>query len=163
MRGAVSVTALAALCQTEQTEQSEYEREGAIMSEDRSEFEREGSEFLEELHSLGQQLTAAVKSLWESEESRQLRQEIGDGFTELGQQLDSAIKSAQESDTAREFSAQVKETVDRARESDLAGKMEHTLAAGLRDLNEQLGKVVDSMEAQKPEAAEAEPEAETEA
>ena len=107
------------------------------------------SEILDELHSLGQQLTTAVKSLWESEDSRKLRQEIGDGFVELGQQVETAIETARESEAAKQFSEQVKETVDKARESDLAGKLEEGLTTGLRQLNQQLSQVARSFEAPK--------------
>jgi hypothetical protein len=119
------------------------------------------SEVLDELQQLGHQLTTAIKALWESEESRSLRREIGEGFAELGKQLDTAIKSAQESDAAKQFSEQVKETVDRARESDVAGKLKAELVVGLRELNTHLSKMVDSMES--PAAAEAVAETEAEA
>jgi hypothetical protein len=120
-----------------------------------------GSEILQELHSLGTQLATAVKSLWESEDSRKLRQEIGDGFVELGHQVDDAIKSAQESEAAKQFTVQVKETMDRARASDLTGKVEEGLVTGLRQLNEELSKMVSSLEAR--ETVDEEPEGEAEA
>jgi hypothetical protein len=115
-----------------------------------------GSEMLEELHSLGRQLSKAVKSLWESEDSRKLRQEIGDGFVELGMQLDSAVKSAQESEAAKQFSDQVKETVERARVSDVASQLEEGLVTGLREMNEQLSKLIRSVESEEPGADEPE-------
>jgi hypothetical protein len=119
-----------------------------------------GSAILQELESLGEQLATAVKSLWESEESRKLRQDIGEGFVELGRQIDTALKSAQESEAAKEFSEQVKETVGKARESDVAGKMERGLLTGLQELNAEISKLIDSMEAREP--AEAEPESDPE-
>jgi len=62
------------------------------------EEKREGSEIVGELEALGQQLAGALRALWQSEESRKFRQEIGEGFTELGKQIDAAFKAAQESD-----------------------------------------------------------------
>jgi phage-related protein len=105
-----------------------------------------GGQIMDELQALGQELTAAFKSLWESPESRNLRQEIGEGFVELGNQLDSALKSAQESEAAKQFGEQVKETVDKARASDIAGKLEQGLVDGLRSLNEQVARLVSSVE-----------------
>ena len=110
--------------------------------------ESAGSEVLDELQSLGMQLATAVQSLWDRDESRQLRKEIGDGFEELGQQLNSAVKSAQESEAAKEFSAQVKQTMDKARDSDLAGQVERGLVEGLRELNRHLATTVDSLDTQ---------------
>jgi phage-related protein len=122
--------------------------------------EATSSEILDELQALGAQLATTVKSLWESEESRKLRQEIGDGFVELGQQIDTAVKSAQESEPAKQFSDQVKETVEQARQSDVVGKVQEGLLTGLRELNSELSKMVSSLEPK--EEAEAEPEAEPE-
>jgi phage-related protein len=122
-----------------------------------TEEQKPSSEILDELEALGQQLVTAVKSLWESEDSRKLRQEIGEGFAELGQQIDTAVKSAQESEAVQQFEEQVKETVDKARESDVAGKLEQGLATGLRELNEQISKLVGSPEGK----TEAEPEGES--
>jgi uncharacterized coiled-coil DUF342 family protein len=125
-----------------------------------SEEQKSGSELMDELDSLGKQLVTAVKSLWDSDESRQLRQEIGDGFVQLGQQVDDAIKTAQESEAAQEFKAQVQETVDKARESDVAGRLQDNLVSGLHQLNTELGKLITSMDAT-GEAAD-EPVADTE-
>jgi uncharacterized membrane protein YccC len=104
------------------------------------------SDVLDELQALGEQLSAAVKALWESEDSRKLRRDIGQGFVDLGQQLDEAVKSAQESESAKQFARQVRDTMDKARETDVAGKVEEGLVAGLRELNEQLSKLVGSLE-----------------
>ncbi len=105
---------------------------------------------LEELQALGQQLAKAVRSLWESEESRKLRQEIGDGAVRLGQQIESALQSAQESEAAKKLGTQVKGTVEKARGSDAVSKLEQSLITGLQELNTQVSKLVDSMEARAP-------------
>ena len=110
------------------------------------EEQAQSDELMDELQALGGSLVAAVKSLWDSEESRSLRKEIGDGFLEVGRQVDSAIKTAQESEAAKEFKVQVKETVDKARESDVAGQVQETLVSGLRQLNAELNKFVASVE-----------------
>ena len=126
-----------------------------------TEGQEAGSEMLEELHSLGRQLSEAVKSLWESDDSRKLRQDIGDGFVELGRQLDSAVKSAQESEAAKQFSEQVKDTVEKARASDIASQVEEGLVTGLREMNTQLSKLIRSLEPKEPKADE--PEGDVEA
>jgi hypothetical protein len=111
-----------------------------------TEEQKSSDSLMDELQTLGQQLTTAVKALWESEDSRQLRQEIGDGFAELGNQLDSAVKNAQDSEAAKQFGTQVKTAVDQARESDIAGEVERGLVTGLQQLNEELAKLVGSLQ-----------------
>jgi hypothetical protein len=124
-----------------------------------TEEQKSESQVVDELHSLGNQLATAVRSLWESEDSRKLRKEIGDGFVELGRQIDEAVKSAQDSEAAKEFRGQIKDTMDKARESDVAGQMERNLVAGLQQLNAELSKFVASMESAKTPPAKAEGEA----
>jgi soluble cytochrome b562 len=115
-----------------------------------SEDQKQNSAILDEFEALGQELSTAVKALWESEESRKLRQDLRDGFAELGRQLDTAVKSAQESEAAKEFGEQVKETYDKARQSDLAGQLEQGLLDGLRDLNQEISKLVGSLQEKEP-------------
>jgi hypothetical protein len=141
---------------------------GDIMTEEQTpgtEEQVDSSEILDELHSLGQQLATAVKSLWESDESRKLRRDIEKGFVELGHQVETAVESARESDPAKQFSEQVKDTMEKARESEIPTKMEDYLVTGLRELNTQVSKMVSSLASSGTAAAEpaAEPEAEPEA
>jgi hypothetical protein len=124
-----------------------------------TEEQKPESQVVDELHSLSNQLVTAVKALWDSEDSRKLRQEIGDGFVELGKQIDDAVKSAQDSEAAKEFKEQVKDTVDRARESDVAGQMERNLVSGLQQLNAELSKFVDSLGTAKTPPSETEGDA----
>lgn len=130
-----------------------------------TEEQKSGSDLVAELNALGQQLSEAIKALWESEESRQLRQEIGDGFVEVGRQVNSAVQSAQESETTQQLGEQVKEAMDKARESDLAAQLEEGLVTGLQELNRGLSSLVKSMEPVSPadEVAQSEAEVEPEA
>jgi hypothetical protein len=122
--------------------------------------EQPKSDLVKELQILGQELSAAVKSLWESDESRRLREDIGAGFVELGHQLDSAVKAAQEGEATRQFQGQLKETVEKARESELVDKIEEGLISGLRELNVQISKLVDSLAGQPSPTQETAPEPE---
>jgi soluble cytochrome b562 len=126
-----------------------------------TEEQKKDSAMLDEFEALGQQLSAAVKALWESDESRKLRQDLREGFVELGRQLDTAVKSAQESEAAKEFGEQMKDAVDKARQSDLAGKLEQGLISGLQELNQEISKFVGSL--QEKDASEASEEAGSEA
>jgi uncharacterized coiled-coil DUF342 family protein len=117
------------------------------------EEKRESSEIVGELEALGQQVVGALRALWQSEESRKFRQEIGEGFAELGKQVDAAFKAAKESDAAKQLGEQVKETVDKARETDVVGKVERSLVTGLQELNQQLAKTVASLQDKEPPAS----------
>jgi flagellar biosynthesis/type III secretory pathway protein FliH len=132
-----------------------------------TEEKKPSGEIVDQLHALGEQLVTAVKALWDSEDARKVRQEIGDGFVELSHQVDEAIQTARESEATKEFETKVKETVDKARESDVAGQVQEGLVTGLRQLNEEMSKLVGSLTpSEAPEAdaaASAGEDAETEA
>jgi hypothetical protein len=127
-----------------------------------TEDRKSGGEILDELNALGEQLSKAVKTLWDSEDARKVRQEIGDGFVELGHQVDEAMKTARDSEAAKEFETKVKETVDKARESDVAGQVQEGLVTGLRQLNEELSKWLGSLTPSEAPEADAAGDAETE-
>ena len=134
-----------------------------------TEEKKGGGEILDQLNALGEQLATAVRALWESEDARKVRQEIGEGFVELGHQIDDAMQKAKESEAAKEFETKVKETVDKARESDVAGQVHDGLVTGLRQLNDEMSRWVGSLtpaEVPEPDVAEdaaADAEAEAEA
>ncbi|MBN1137132.1 MAG: hypothetical protein JXM73_11130 [Anaerolineae bacterium] len=123
-----------------------------------SEEQKPTGDVWDELKLFGQQLGTAVKSLWDSEESRNLRKEISEGLSEAVREMDKAVKDVRESDAAKEFGEQVRGTVDKARESDVVGQVQQGLVTGLRDLNAELSKLLSSWETQKP-AEPAEPPA----
>jgi hypothetical protein len=108
------------------------------------------SDLIEEFQVLSQELTSAVRALWESEDSRKLRQEIGDGFVEIGRQVDTAVKAAQESEAGQQVSEQMKEAVHQARESEFVGTLEQGILSGLRELNEGIARWLDSVQTSAP-------------
>lgn len=122
-----------------------------------TEERKPSGEIVDELRALGEQLATAVKALWDSDDARKVRQEIGDGFVELSHQVDEAVAKAKESEAAKEFETRVKDTMDKARESDVAGQVQEGLVTGLRQLNDELSKWIGSLTpSETPAADEAE-------
>lgn len=117
------------------------------------------SDLLEEFHVLSQELTSAVRALWESDDSRKLRQELGEGFAELGRQVDSAVKTTQESETAQQVGEQMKEAVQQARESEFVATLEQGILTGLRELNQGIARWLDSVQTSAPADTPSEPAA----
>jgi hypothetical protein len=111
-----------------------------------SEEKKPESKIFDELESLGRQIATAVRALWESEDSQKLRQEIREGFVVLSDEVDTAIKTAQDSEAAHEFRGQVQDAVDKARASDVTQQVEQGLASGLQQLNQELSKLIASLE-----------------
>ena len=116
-----------------------------------TEEQKPTSDIVSELRLLGQQIGAAAKALWESEDTRAVRLEIREGLVEAGRQIDTAVRSFQESDAGRKIGTQVRQTVDRARESDAADRVEQGVVATLREVNRQLGQTIGSWTSRPPE------------
>jgi hypothetical protein len=116
-----------------------------------TEEQKPTSDIVGELRLLGQQIGAAAKALWDSDDSRTVRREISEGLVEAGRQIDSAVRSFQESDAGRKLGTQVRETVDKARESDATGKVAQGIVSGLHEVNKQLGQFIGSWTSQPPE------------
>jgi hypothetical protein len=108
------------------------------------------SDIVAELRLLGQQIGAAAKALWESDDSRAVRHEISEGLQEAGRQIDTAVRSFQESDTGHKIGAQARQTVNKARESDAADRVEHGIVDTLREVNRQLGKIISGWTSEQP-------------
>jgi hypothetical protein len=109
------------------------------------------SDIVAELRKMGQQIGTAAKALWESDDSRSVRQEIREGLAEAGRQIDTAVRSFQESDAGHKIGTQVRQTVDKARDSDAAGKVEQGIVATLREVNRQLERTIGSWTSQPTE------------
>jgi hypothetical protein len=101
-------------------------------------------DIVSELRLLGQQLGTAIKALWEADETRNLRGEIHEGAMEAGRQIETAIKSVRDSQAAKGLGQQVKETVDKAKEADVAGEIKEGIVTGLKELNKQLDEFIGS-------------------
>jgi hypothetical protein len=116
-----------------------------------SEEQKPTSDIVSELRLLGQQIGAAAKALWESDDSRTVRTEIREGLVEAGHQIESAVRSFQESDTGQKLGTQVRQTVDKAREADATDRVGQGIASALREVNRQLGQAISSWTSQPPE------------
>ena len=108
-----------------------------------------------ELQELGRRLGAALQAALESDQSRNLQSQVSEGLQDLSRQVDETIKSARESEAAKDLGEQVHRVVKTARESDVAQDIERGLVRGLRELNEQLDKLIESLQPREaPEAPE---------
>jgi len=115
---------------------------------------------VEELGELGRQLGAALKAAWESEQRRELQQEISEGLKALGDELEEAVKTARESEAIRELQADIKQAVETTWQSEAIQDIRRGLLKGLRQINQELSKLAASWQAKPAAEAEAE-EAET--
>lgn len=99
---------------------------------------------------LGQRLVTTARAAWQSEQRQELQQEVTDGLRTVRDQLNDALDNVRTSarsqgvtDTVKE---QAKKAAETARSNDLLDEMRNGLAAGLRELNEQLRRISERLE-----------------
>ncbi|MCC7355370.1 MAG: hypothetical protein IT330_16635 [Anaerolineae bacterium] len=111
-----------------------------------SEEKRAESTLADELRELGKQLGLALRAAWESEERQQMEKELGEGLKDLGKQIEQAMASAKTSPQTQKVKEQMGRVVETARQSEAVQEMREGVASGLRELNEELRKLVEKMQ-----------------
>jgi len=96
----------------------------------------------EEFKRFGQQLGDTVTAAWESEEGRNIRDQIGDALKEMAQQLDSATKKIAAHEETQKLRTQAEQLVDSVRTSEIAEELQEGLLTGLKELNQALDKAI---------------------
>jgi hypothetical protein len=100
------------------------------------------NELADELRALGQNLQAALKSAWESEERKKLKSEIETGLNDLTRTLSQAAKEFNESPTGQTLKADVEDFQQRLRAGELEQKVRGELLGALRSVNNELQKAI---------------------
>ena len=123
--------------------------------------EKSGSTFSisDELRELGRQLSAALKTAWESEERKDLEREISEGLKALGDQIEDAVQTARDSEAIKGMKSDVKRAVETAREGEVIKNLREGLVDGLQALNREIEDFSSSL-GTKEEAAPGEPRTE---
>ena len=106
------------------------------------------SDLIKELREMGQQLESAFRAAIESDRAKQLQKDIIGGVRELSGQVQSAVKSLQTDPRVQQAEERGRQAIENARESKVVQDIQETIVTGLTQLNNQLRKVVDRIEAE---------------
>jgi hypothetical protein len=107
----------------------------------------------DELTKLGQQLAAAARTAWESDERKRLQNDIATGVQRFGQEISATASKAVESDQAKELKTRATRVADDIQKTDVVEEIRKGLLVGLEAINRELGKLLERME---PRAGESE-------
>lgn len=113
----------------------------------------------DELGKLGKQVADAIKAAWESEDRKKLQTEIAEGLQKFGKEVNEAVEKAGESKTARELREKAEKVVEDIRESDVVEDVRKGILTGLDALNQELGKLLEKLEAKPATETPAAPDA----
>ena len=91
-----------------------------------------------ELHQLGQNLKAALRSAWACQERHKLQQEIHDGLSDLGNTLSQAAKDFGETPTGQSLKADLNDLQERLRTGAVENKVRSEILQALQIANREL-------------------------
>ena len=94
-----------------------------------------------EFQELGKNLKNVFVNAWESEQRKNLQQELEDGFSELGESLKQTAEEIHDSDTGQRVKAEAEDLRDRVRSGEVETKIREDILAVLHKVNSELGKI----------------------
>lgn len=123
--------------------------------------QRDANDIAREFTELGRQLAATARAAWQSERRQALQQDVTEGLQSLRDQLSETIDSVRQDTRAQNVTQSVKERVAKvaevSRTNDIVDDVRGGLAAGLRELNDQLRRIAERLERSGTTATETEP------
>ncbi len=100
---------------------------------------------LDELTRLGRKLVEVVDTAWNSEQRRQIQEEIRKGLNRMADSLESGFQEVSEKEKTKEVIGKASDVaddvVDKVRKSESANEIAAGLAAGFHALGDQLDKI----------------------
>jgi ElaB/YqjD/DUF883 family membrane-anchored ribosome-binding protein len=114
------------------------------MEERMDEEKKATSDLTEEFRRLGENLKDAIESAWESEERKNLTDEIRDGLVSATEAVEKAAKDIVESPTAVKVREDVDDFTERVRSGEVTDQFRHEILRALQKINEELEDVFTS-------------------
>lgn len=94
-----------------------------------------------EFQELGDNLKNIFVSAWESEQRKNIQQELEDGFSELGESLKQTAEEIHDSETGQRVKAEAEDLRDRVRTGEVETKIREDILSVLHKVNSELGKI----------------------
>jgi hypothetical protein len=101
-----------------------------------------------ELREMGKQLEAAFRATIESDRAKRMQADLTAGVRELSGQLRTAVDSLQKDPRLQEVEERGRQALEQARESKFVSEVQDVLVTGIAQLNTQLRKLVERIEAE---------------
>lgn len=95
-----------------------------------------------EFQELGNNLKNIFVSAWESEQRKNIQQELEDGFSELGESLKQTAEEIHDSEAGQRVKAEAEDLRDRVRTGEVETKIREDILSVLHKVNSELGKII---------------------
>lgn len=100
-----------------------------------------GKELIDELTRVGQKFVEVVEVAWNSEQRKQIEEDLRTGLVSVAENLESGFKRVSNSKEAQEAVNAAEEVASKVRSSKIASELSEALAEGLRALSDQMDKL----------------------
>jgi hypothetical protein len=97
----------------------------------------------DEFKNLGKNLADLLQAAWDNPERKRVQQELENGFSDLGSTLKSEAESWAESPTGQRLKTDLEELSERIRNAETREKVRVEVLGILRNVNDELQKVID--------------------
>jgi hypothetical protein len=127
--------------------------ETAQAPEDAAKAAAEGGEsattqIMNELSQLGHKVTAAVQTIWDSEERHKAEEEIRKALKMAGERIDHVAEDLRKSDVTKDVQSQATRAAEAVQKSEVTRQVREGLLTGLRRINEELSEFLDKSKAE---------------
>ncbi len=121
-----------------------------------------GKELVDELSRLSKRFVEAVEVAWNSEQRKEIEQDLRQGLKTLAESLEDGLRDLGEREKTKRFvgkAEEVAETVtEKIRTSETTHELAAGLATGLRAVSDRLERLIEEMQARSDETPAAKPE-----
>ncbi len=107
------------------------------------------SQIMNELGELGHKITAAIQTMWESEERHKAEEEIRKALKMAGDSIDRVAEDVRKSDVTKDVQNQATRAADAVQKSEVTRQVREGLLVGLRRFNEELSEFLDKNKAER--------------
>jgi hypothetical protein len=106
------------------------------------------NQIMNELSELGHKVTAAVQTIWESEERHKAEEEIRKALKMAGERIDHIAEDLRKSDVTKDVQSQATRAAEAVQKSEVTKQVREGLLTGLRRFNEELSGFLDKGKAE---------------
>ena len=115
-----------------------------------------GDQLVEELGRLGRKFVELLETAWNSDQRRQIEQDLRNGLAGVSESLETGLKDLSEKEKTKEVVGKAEEVADtvgeKVRTSDVANELARGLASGLHTLADELDKLTRELRSSETDA-----------
>lgn len=116
-----------------------------------------GQELLDELTELADKFAAVVKTAWNSEQRKQIENDVRSGLSTMAVSIEDGFKQVATSTEAKDLQTKASEVSEKMTSSKFFADLSSALTVGLRSLSDQLDKVSADLQAKNAQAGATKP------